>query len=67
MSAVFAIEYYQQLIGCKITGFRFESDELGDDFPIFTAITENGEELDLTVSRDPEGNGGGFIFIEEAK
>ena len=47
--------------------FRFERDEYGDDegWPIFT-IQKGKERLDLVLSRDPEGNGGGFAFIEDA-
>jgi hypothetical protein len=59
--------YYAQLIGSRITGFRTEQDDdCGDPWPIFTVETETGEELNVAVSRDPEGNGGGFAFIELA-
>ena len=60
-------KHYTQLIGFKIVGFRFERDEYGDDegWPIFT-IQKGKERLDLVLSRDPEGNGGGFAFIEDA-
>ena len=56
--------YYAQLVGAKITAFRMEADEFGDDpWPIFTVITPGNETLEITLSRDPEGNGGGFAFI----
>jgi hypothetical protein len=59
--------YYAQLIGSRITGFRMEHDELGDaPWPIFTVATPDGQALDIALSRDPEGNGGGFAFIEQA-
>lgn len=59
--------YYAQLIGNRIKGFRMEQDEFGDDpWPIFTVETEAGEQLNVALSRDPEGNGGGFAFIEPA-
>lgn len=59
-------EHYKQLIGFKIVGFRFEVDEYEtDNWPIFT-IQKGKEMLDLVLSRDPEGNGGGFAFIEDA-
>ena len=59
--------YYAQLIGSRIKGFRMEQDEFVDDpWPIFTVETETGEELNVALSRDPEGNGGGFAFIEQA-
>lgn len=61
-------KYYAQLVGAKIIGFRFERDEHGDDqgWPIFTVEMQDGEKVDLVLSQDPEGNGGGFAFIEEA-
>ena len=59
-------EHYKQLVGFKIVGFRFEVDEYEtDNWPIFT-IQKGKERLDLVLSRDPEGNGGGFAFIEDA-
>lgn len=59
--------YYAQLIGSRITGFRMEpDDDCGDPWPIFTLATQTGEQLQLVLSRDPEGNGGGFGFIEPA-
>jgi hypothetical protein len=59
-------EHYRQLIGFHIVGFRFERDEYGDDegWPIYMLKNDKGEEIDLVISRDPEGNGGGFAFIE---
>jgi hypothetical protein len=59
--------YYEQLVGCRIVGFRYERDDtLGDPFPIFT-VQRGPQRIDLTLSMDEEGNGGGFGFIEEAK
>jgi hypothetical protein len=57
-------KYYSQLVGFTIQDFRFESDEYSlEPFPIFT-IRKGGETLDVTLSMDSEGNGGGFAFIE---
>lgn len=59
--------YYGQLVGFTITRFRMEADEFGGDpFPTFTVQTPDGETLDVTLSCDPEGNGGGFAFIAPA-
>lgn len=56
--------YYGQLVGAKITDFRLEIDEFGDEpWPIFTLEMPQGDTLEMTLSRDPEGNGGGFAFI----
>ena len=58
-------KYYQQLIGFQITGFRMNDDDF-DPFPCFT-MKRGDEVIEVEVSRDPEGNGGGFLFIGEAK
>ena len=60
-------EYYEQLIGFKVIDFMFERDEYGDDegWPVFNLHNpKTGETVSLVLSRDPEGNGGGFGFIE---
>ena len=58
-------EYYEQLVGGKIVGFRFEDDPyLTHSFPIFT-LQLGSQRVELTLSMDEEGNGGGFGFIEE--
>lgn len=57
-------KYYEQLVGCRVVGFRFERDE-GELFPVFT-LQLGPQRVDLTLSMDEEGNGGGFGFIEEA-
>lgn len=60
-------KYYKQLVGAKIIGFRLEEDEFSlDPFPIFTLQLGN-QKVDLALSMDEEGNGGGFGFIEEVK
>ena len=61
--------YYEQLVGATITGYE-EIDDEGvmalDPFPSFTMTTKEGAKLRVEVSRDPEGNGGGFLFIMNA-
>ena len=60
-------KYYAQLVGCKIVDFRFDEDEYGaGDFPVFT-LELDGQRVELSLSMDEEGNGGGFGFIEEIK
>jgi hypothetical protein len=34
----------------------------GAEFPAFTVKTPSGETFVVEVSRDPEGNGPGFLF-----
>ena len=59
--------YFSQLIGYKITSFHMEADEFGgQDFPVYT-LEKNGTKITATISQDEEGNGGGFIFLEETK
>jgi hypothetical protein len=59
---------YEPLIGFRIVGFRTEEDEDNPNNPwIIFEVQRGDEKLDLVVSQDPEGNGGGFVFIEDHK
>lgn len=58
-------EYYTQMVGFKIIGFRMD-DEGIDSWPVFT-VKKGEETLQMVVSRDQEGNGPGFMFIEDVK
>jgi len=56
-------KYYAQLVGCKIVGFKFEQEEYAlAPFPVFT-LEVDGQRVELSLSMDEEGNGGGFGFI----
>ncbi len=58
--------YYELLIGGRVTDFRLESDELSDHpWPIYTLAMPSGDTLEMCLSRDPEGNGGGYAFIAQ--
>jgi len=60
-------EYFSQLIGFTIVGLHMEADEYGGQgFPVYT-LDKGGVKLTATISSDEEGNGGGFIFLEETK
>jgi hypothetical protein len=60
-------KYYSQLVGAKIIGFRFVDDEYAlKPFPVFT-LQLGGQTVEMTLSMDEEGNGGGYAFIEEAE
>ena len=64
-------KYYAQLNGATIEACAVEPAPTGcggrgEGWPIFLARTRGGECLKLTISRDSEGNGPGFIFIEDA-
>jgi hypothetical protein len=65
-------KYYAQLVGFKIVDFKFDQDEDADEdpfwrgspFPVFTLERDDGVRVMLSLSRDEEGNGGGFAFID---
>jgi hypothetical protein len=57
--------YYSQLIGCKIVDFKvLDVEDALAPFPVFT-LDLGGQRVELALSMDEEGNGGGFGFIEE--
>ena len=56
-------KYYAQLVGFKIVDFRFDTDEDAlEPFPVFI-LDLDGQRVELALSMDEEGNGGGFGFI----
>lgn len=70
---LWAHDLYGQLIGFEIVDFYMdetESDDVmfQDAWPTFVIENkENKERLKLVLSRDPEGNGAGFAFVEGMK
>jgi hypothetical protein len=58
-------EYYKQMVGFKIVGFKMD-DEGIDSWPVFI-VEKDGETHQMVVSRDQEGNGPGFMFLEDVK
>jgi hypothetical protein len=64
----FYIKHYNQLIDYVVTGVEFEEDEFdGTVFPVLLMMHPSGETVRVVVSSDEEGNGAGFLFVEEAK
>ena len=60
-------KYYSQLIGGTIVGFKWYKDEyLLEPMPVFT-LSIGGQKVELSLSMDEEGNGGGFGYIEVAQ
>jgi hypothetical protein len=57
--------YYGQLKGVTIEAYLgMEKDDYGNSpFPKFKIKYPNGKMGELIVSRDEEGNGGGFLFL----
>ena len=56
--------YYSVLNGAKIIRFLGTVPEEfgGNGFPQFLVKLSTGEIIEMEVSKDPEGNGGGFLF-----
>jgi len=60
--------YYKQLEGFKITKFLGVTTEDDiDGFPQFVLTKKGFKDVMIEVSRDAEGNGGGFLFIGDTK
>ena len=60
-------QYYEQLVGATITRFDLVEDEYAlDPFPVYLMKLQDGTKVQVDVSRDEEGNGGGFLFIAPA-
>ncbi len=64
MANQFWSKYYGSLVGAKIVSFdgMNTDDDLGEGFPTFTVLFADGTTDKIEISKDPEGNGGGFIF-----
>ena len=60
-------KHYKQLIGHTIIEYAWDDNDTDiEPFPIL--ITKcKGKEYQVVVSRDPEGNGGGFLEIQLIK
>jgi hypothetical protein len=64
-SVEFYKRYYSQLEGAKIIRFKgMIEDEYSEitEFPRFSVRLANGKLINIEISQDEEGNGGGFIF-----
>jgi hypothetical protein len=59
-------EHVEPLIGFKIIGVDVDDCEHGNPFTVLK-VQRGDEKYNLVVSQDPEGNGGGFLFIEGEK
>ena len=61
--------YYQQLDGFTIVKYMGAVDDEygGDPFPQFLLRKQGHEDIMIEVSRDHEGNEGGFPFISDVK
>ena len=59
-------EHVEPLIGFKIIGVDVDDCEHGNPFTVLK-VQRGDEKYNLVVSQGPEGNGGGFLFIEGEK
>ena len=62
---------FEQLKGFTIRGFYMSNDAF-DSYPTFILHRRETQDyqsqtIELALSQDEDGNGGGFAFIEEAK
>jgi hypothetical protein len=57
-------DYYKQLEGCKIQSYKGMGE---DGFPKFVLTKRGYQDIQIEVSRDPEGNDGGFLFIGDVQ
>jgi hypothetical protein len=58
-------KYYKQLIGGTITGFAFHKDAEDNNWPRYWVRLKTGKVLIVEVSQDAEGNGPGFLFMDD--
>jgi len=61
-------KYFGQLVGFKIVDFYTEDEDDMNPWPVLVVQQPNsqgGQQYKLILSKDEEGNGGGFAFIEE--
>lgn len=62
MNKQFLNKYYNGLKGFTVESFYLnDSDKSIEPFPTFT-LRKGNQVLTIEISRDSEGNGGGFIF-----
>ena len=60
-------DHYKQLEGFKIKQYVGMVDDDGyNAFPKFVLTKRGYKDIAIEVSCDPEGNGGGFLFIGDA-
>jgi len=62
-------DYYKQLNGFTIVKYLGSEDDMygGEPFPRFLLRKKGYADIMIEVSRDPEGNGGGFLFISDVQ
>lgn len=56
--------HYAQIVGGTIEAATFDEDE-GELWPILLIKMPNGDNFQVMLSQDPEGNGPGHAFIDK--
>lgn len=57
--------YYSALINCRVVDVKVNAqiDDYSEElWPVIVFEDANGEQFECEISRDPEGNGPGFMF-----
>ena len=62
----FLTGYYSQLVGGSIKEFILKQDEDGSQWPTFI-IEVQDKTYTVEVSQDPEGNGPGFLTLDDGE
>lgn len=58
--------HYQQIVGGCVTGIAWDDESFGNPVPVLLVKLPSGCILQCAVMCDPEGNGPGFLDIEES-
>lgn len=56
-----ARKYYGQAVGLTIVDVAVVPED-GENWVVFACIDKDGKPFQLELSRDPEGNGPGFLY-----
>ena len=60
-------QHYQQIVGATITGLAVDdtNNDFGDDIWALKLTTKDGRAAMAWIMADPEGNGPGFLAIDD--
>lgn len=58
--------HYQQIVGGRVTGIAWDVESFSEPVPVLIVRLPSGRTLECATLCDPEGNGPGFLDIEES-
>jgi hypothetical protein len=62
------MDYYTRLVDCVVFDVELEEDDFEDTvYPILMMMHPDGRVIRVAVLSDEEGNGAGFLDLEEVK